>query len=137
MQVKIAAVADYASISEERKLNILGIFSQISATEVPCTQLQMAVVVQFEFEPAETGHRRLGVEIRDEDGQLLLSVDGEGDVPRSPDAEPTVVNQIINLQAVIFPRFGQYDIRVLIDGEPVQTIPFRVVRTSNPNPPGV
>ncbi len=137
MRIKIAAIADYASISEGKKLNILGIFTQIKAAEAPCTHLQMAVVVQFEFEPLEAGQHTLGLVIQDEDGLQILSIDGEGEVPRHPDAEPAVVNQIINLQAITFPRFGQYEVKIIVDGEPVQTVPIRVVRATNPKQDGV
>ncbi len=137
MRVKIAALADYASISEGKKLNILGIFSQINALEVPCVHLQMAVVVQFEFEPFEAGQHTIGLRLQDEDAHMLVSIDGVGNVPTSHDAEPIVVNQIIALPPVTFPRFGQYEFKVTVDGEPLTTIPFRVARSSNPNQIGV
>lgn len=137
MPVKIAALADYASISQEGKLNILGIFGQINASQAPCVHLQMAVVVQFEFQPEEAGRHALGLQLLDEDGRLLLSIDGVGDVPNSPNAEPIVVNQIITLPPVTFPRFGQYEFKVILDGYPVATIPVRVARATNPNQIGI
>ncbi len=131
MRVKIAALADYATISQEKKLSILGIFSQINASDVPCAHPQMVIVVQFEFEPPEAGHEKhFGIELQDEDGRLITSITGTGIIPESKEAEPVVVNQAVTLRNIVFPEFGQYEFKILLDGEPVETLAFRVVRTT-------
>jgi len=37
MRVKLAVLADYASITREGKLNILGIFDEINPQQLPAT----------------------------------------------------------------------------------------------------
>jgi len=61
MQLRIAALADYTNITDNGKLNILGIFSQIHAVSVPATHPQMQFVVQFAFEPIETGDKAIRI----------------------------------------------------------------------------
>ena len=69
MQIRIAALADYTNITESGKLNVLGIFSQIHATQVPAAHPQMQFVVQFAFEPSETGDKKIRIVLQDADGQ--------------------------------------------------------------------
>ncbi len=136
MRVKIAALADYASLSG-KKLNILGIFSVIYANQVPCRHTQMAIVVQFEFDPIESGQKQMRIELRDEDGQEVFSVAGMGMIPAAKEAEPTIVNQIVSLRDTVFPAFGQYDFKVLIDDEPVTTLPVKILPIAKHGPAGV
>ena len=48
MKTRIAVLADYASLSIEHKLNIMGIFTAINAAQTPVVHPQMKLVTQFE-----------------------------------------------------------------------------------------
>ena len=123
MQLRIAALADYTNITDNGKLNILGIFSQIHASTVPATHPQMQFVVQFAFEPVETGEKAIRIALQDDDGNELLAMEGKLSLPRPASADPVVVNQILVLQNVVFPRYGSYEFVIEVDGE---TIPAHV-----------
>src|SRR5215217_3944288 len=48
MEVKLAVLADYANVSQDGKLNIMGIFQEINAPSLPFPLPQMFLVVPFE-----------------------------------------------------------------------------------------
>lgn len=123
MQIRIAALADYINITGNGKLNILGIFSQIFATAVPAQHPQMQFVVQFAFEPAEAGEKRIRICLQDADGKQVLSLDGTANIPHPKGPDPVVVNQVTVLQNVVFPHYGSYEFVIEIDGE---TMPIKV-----------
>lgn len=54
MNVSLALVADYANISREGKLNILGIFDRIAAQSVPAVHSQMQLIMRLEADRAES-----------------------------------------------------------------------------------
>src|SRR5262245_36904659 len=123
MQLRIAALADYTNITESGKLNILGIFSQIHTPSVPAVHPQMQFVVQFAFDPIETGDKTIRIALQDDDGNELLSMQGTMNLAKPSTPDPIVVNQILVLQNIVFPRFGSYEFVIEVDGE---TIPAHV-----------
>lgn len=128
MQIRIAALADYTNITDNGKLNILGIFSQIHASSVPAVHPQMQFVVQFAFDPIETGEKQVRIGLQDEDGNELLAMQGNLNIAKPSAADPVVVNQILVLQNVTFPHFGSYEFVIEVDGEPVPAqIPLDVL----------
>lgn len=132
MQIRIAALADYTNITDNGKLNILGIFSQIHASDVPAVHPLMQFVVQFAFEPHETGNKTIRIALQDADGHELLSMEGRLDIPRPESADPVVVNQILVLQNVVFPQFGNYEFVIELDGEPVPArVPLDILPAQN------
>ena len=133
MQLRIAALADYTNITDNGKLNILGIFSQLHAASVPAVHPQMQFVVQFAFEPIETGEKTIRIVLQDEDGNELLAMQGNLTIPTPNTPDPVVVNQILVLQNVTFPHFGNYEFVIEVDGETIPTqIPLDVLPTNAP-----
>jgi hypothetical protein len=132
MKETIAVLADYASLSIDQKLNILGIFTRIVSRAEPVTHAQMQLVVGYEFEPAEAGRKDMKVVLIDADGRMILSMAGEVNIVPSLPGEPCAINQIIQLNNITFPKFGDYEFQVLINERIESTIPFRVVRLPIP-----
>jgi hypothetical protein len=132
MDVRIAVLADYASLSEGSKLNILGIFTTIYSENVPTVHPQMKLVTSWEFNSSEAGTKNIKIELVDEDGKDILSINGEMRFERSPDGRSTTVNQILNLNNMVFPKFGEYEFRILIDGDTKSTVPLTVAQRSSP-----
>ena len=128
MLIRIAALADYASISLGDKLNILGIFSTIMARAEPAVHGQMQLVVQYEFDPLEAGPKEARVILSGPDGEELVNMHGEILVPRVPRGESAVINQILQLNNVTFPHFGRYEFRVLLNGRLEASVPLAVRR---------
>lgn len=113
----MAFLADEANISQEGKLNVLGIFDRIAAAEFPVVHPRMvfAFRVQADF---SDGGRGFDVQIRlvDEDGGMLFDAAGEINPPIVPPGEFSTANQVFTLVGLTFPRPGVYTFQVTIAG---------------------
>ena len=127
MKETIALLADFASITIDQKLNVLGIFSKIFGPREPVTHSQMQLVVGYEFESTEAGKKDLKIVLLDADGRVLLSMSGEIEVVCAKPGEPCGVNQIVQLSNLTFPKFGDYEFQVLINDRIESHIPFQVI----------
>jgi hypothetical protein len=132
MEVRIGVLADYASVSENNKLNIMGIFTNIIAVAEPVVQPQMMLVAQFEFNSSECGEKHIKIVLVEEDGQDIFSISGKVQIDRAADGGPSMLNQILRLNTIVFPKWGQYEFRIVLDGIMACSIPLRVVRVSTP-----
>ena len=133
MNVRMAVLADYANISRENKLNVMGVFSSIGAPAVPFAHRQMTLVAALEFDSSETGKKGLKIECVNDDGGIVLSITGVMDVPRSADGSPSLILQVMQLNDIVFTMYGTYEFRILLDGFTVCTVPLTVARRTQQN----
>jgi hypothetical protein len=117
MQVKLALLADYANVTAEGKLNILGIFDRINVHELPVVHPQMHLILRLEAHPAERG-RAHNVEIRlhDPDGQTIFEVTGDM-VPQGTGGQTVSTNQILTLNNLHLAKTGGYNFVVLVNND--------------------
>lgn len=128
MNVRIAVLADFASMSVGNKLNILGIFSNINADDVPYAHPNMKLITTLEFESTEAGTKDFAIELVNEDGREIFAINGQLQIEGNPSGESLVVNNILDLNNVTFPEFGYYEFVVLLDSEPACKIPVTITR---------
>lgn len=128
MDVKLAVLADYANVSQDGKLNIMGIFQEINAPSLPFPLPQMYLVLTFEAGPAEFGsEKQLRVVLVDSDGNERMSLEGQVKVPRPlRRGAPAYINEAIGLAGVPFDRAGDYHFAALVGGETKETVPLHV-----------
>jgi hypothetical protein len=126
MQVKLAVLADYANVTGDGKLNILGIFDRINLLQIPAAHPQMHLVLRIEAHPAEL-ERGHDVEIRlhDPEGTTIFEVRGEI-VPRGEPGQTVSTNQILTLNNLQLERVGNYRFVVLINNDVKSEIPLAV-----------
>ena len=108
MQIKLALLADYANVTAEGKLNILGIFDRIAVQEIPAVHPQMHLILRLEAHPAERD-RVHNIEIRlyDPDGQTVFEVKGDI-VPHGTPGQTIATNQILTLNNLQLSKAGGY-----------------------------
>jgi hypothetical protein len=130
MKVALAVLADFASVTQDGKLNILGIFHEVKPPFLPFPFPQMFLVASFEAEPADYGkHHSIRVILRrkNDDGTEILSLDGEMQTPNPTRPGATgYVNQVVGLSGVTFERAGDYLFSILVNGEGKATVPLHV-----------
>ena len=128
MEVTLAVACDYANLSQDGKLNILGVFNEINAPVLPFNIPQMYIVVSTAAEPSEQG-REFPFELLlwGEDGNEILAIQQSLQFPPAPAPGGRVSNnQIIGLAGIPFPTAGDYSFIIRIGGEQRRAISLRV-----------
>ena len=117
MEIKTAVLADTANVSQEGKLNIMGIFNRIHSESFPVTWPCMALVVRLEAHSSEVGSHEITIQITDEDGGKLAKIQGDLDIGGGDDPEdPPHGHIILPIQNAKFFKPGVYSFDILIDG---------------------
>jgi len=138
MDVRLAVLADYANMTPEGKLNIMGIFSMINAPMLPFALPTMYLVVTYAASAAEVGREHvLEVVLMDSEGRRLLSLENALTVP--PGARPGApaeVSAVLCLNGVRFEKADDYQFSILVGGQVKTAVPLRVnepqVKSDNP-----
>lgn len=133
--VPVAVLAEYASVTADGKLNILGIFDTIYGTSLPVETSGLRLVMQMQTEPQDRG-TAVAIAIR------MLDAHGHNLLPHPlqrlivPEQLPPHVNrpQVVEFNGVHFEDFGDYVFTISVNEEEKARVPFRVVR--KPDPPG-
>ncbi|MHB8375342.1 MAG: DUF6941 family protein [Dehalococcoidia bacterium] len=128
MQVKLAVLADFASISREGKLNIMGIFDEINPQQLPVALPIFYVVLSFDTRASEFDTDKvMSIVLQDEDGGVMLRIDQPIHVPRPPrPGTRGTVNGVNALVGLPFERAGNYEFDVMVDGHNETSIRLRV-----------
>lgn len=134
MQVKLALLADYANVTGEGKLNILGIFDRITVQTLPVVHPQMHLILRLEAQPTER-NRTHNIEIRlhDPDGSTVFEVKGDM-VPQGTSVLSSSTNQILTLNNLQLEKTGGYNFVVFVDNDLKAEIPLGVEKVA-PIPP--
>ena len=115
MEVSLGVLADAANVSQDGKLNILGIFNALGAATFPATHPSMNLVVCFEATRAEEGKtKKIEIQLADGDGQKLFTINTQLVVPPGTPGTPIRMNHILALNGIRFPKAGDYVFNVLI-----------------------
>ncbi len=126
MQIKLAVLADYANVTAEGKLNILGIFDRITVTEIPAVHPQMHLILRLEAHPAERGRpHQVEIRLHDPDGATIFEVKGEMK-PQGPIGRAAATNQILTLNNLHLTREGGYNFVVFVNNDLKAEIPLDV-----------
>ncbi len=134
MKVTLAVLADYANITREGKLNILGIFDVIHAQNFPMTHPQMQLVMRFEADIAEAGKtKKLEIKLMDADGKTLFVLNGSFTLGQGQPGEVMVSNQILTINMMKFENPGSYEFKILINDELKAEVPLKVVKYTPPS----
>jgi len=132
MKVEMFVLCD-AATEHMGKMNILGTFDSIHARQVPATHPLCAVAIRLRFERHERGDHRLRVNLIDADGQLVVpSLDAGLQVKFADDVSSYAINLILNLQGIRFTRFGEYSADLILDGQPVASLPLFIRQVPHP-----
>lgn len=136
MDVALFVLADYALYSSDQKLSVMGMFQNLYAVQFPATHPIMYVVTQLRASRAEYGRSfELRIRLLDEDATILLDLPNNLQVqPATIPGHAAIVNNIMVLQAIQFPRPGRYEFSLLIDHDEKATIPLEISLIQPPAP---
>lgn len=116
MKPVFVLLADYANVTPDNKLNVMGIFNIINAASFPARHPAMFLVLKFVPELGDLNQeRKLTFKLEDADAHSIMTL-----------SMPIVVKDagiIVQLNDVVFPRSGSYEFVVYLDDEPVGSAP--------------
>lgn len=123
----MAVLADEANVSQEGKLNVMGIFDRISAADFPVVHPKMVFAFRVESAPGDGGRTfAVRVLLESPEGEVMFEATGEIVPPRVPAGELTTANQVFALVGVQFPTPGMYRFIVSVGDEEMHETPFLV-----------
>lgn len=134
MEVKLALLADYANVSREGKLNVMGIFDTINAPSLPWNHPQMQLVLTFDANPAEWDtQKKVQIKLLDADAHEKLTMGADLKVPRGKSGRNVAINSIITINNLRFDVAGDYVFYILIGEETKKEILLTVNFVSRPD----
>jgi hypothetical protein len=131
MNIEAFLLCDAATDSNG-KLNLLGAFDTFFVAEVPAAHPFCAVVLRLRMDRAEAGEHTITLHLIDEDGKHAMQpLEGRLRVHATPSTTATS-NLILNMQGLKLTRFGEMAFHLMIDGQPVGSLPLYVRKIQAP-----
>lgn len=109
MELILACACDDARVRPDGKLDVIGVFNELSAPGFPAVQDRMTVVFVVRWDPEETGRIPLRADLVDREGRSILTIQGHTDVDaRGPGRARPETRLIMPIENVVFPHAGNY-----------------------------
>lgn len=126
MKLSLQGLCDSANVSQEGKLNILGLFTHIGAHEFPYVHPAMVLVFRLQLLPTEFDkEHKVELTFIDQDGKVLIKLDGTvKSVGHGTSARE--LDQILTINNLVLPGPGNYSFRVNVNGSEIGDIPLIV-----------
>jgi len=133
MKVVFGLVADSAEVAEGGKLNIMGVFGSIKASQFPATHPKMCLVIRFEVLSVEFGTEKdLRIALVGPSGKEAAAMEGKFAVRLDDPSRgaPLMVehDQVIQWNDIVFPEPGGYAFHILVQGDPKGSVPLTLMK---------
>ena len=116
--LRFSAICDDARPSPDGKVDIHGVYHDLSAPGFPAKQERLVLVLVLEWDRSDHGRFLFKADLEDDEGNISLTVEGETEVQSSPEGHPPARSQLIMpMEDVVFPHPGQYNFRVRVKGD--------------------
>lgn len=116
METLLIVVADYANMTGNGKLNIMGIFNELNPPSYPYSHPSLYLIFKLRAALGEYGTKRIAtVKFMDADGHELLSIPQEINIPEIAKGRRPEINGVLALNGLPFPKPGMYNFVLLID----------------------
>jgi hypothetical protein len=140
MHISFAVFADGANLSQEGKLNVLGVFDALAVGGFPAVHPRTHFVVRLKGNVEDAGQHRLSFGWVNPSEEVLWSSDGELNV--APGPNPTFEMDLPIIAVIDLPlnQAGLYTMQVSLDGQLVNEVRLHVSSTAQvvmPPPAGM
>ncbi len=125
----LAVAADYANVASDGKLNIMGIFQEITPQALPAAVSQMYLVISWDAGPAEfASHKTVSITYTGPDpAEQKVSLDTQVVVPEAArPGERVVFHQILDIKGLPTLTTGPHAIYVLSGDDEKARVPLYV-----------
>ncbi|MBX3133944.1 MAG: hypothetical protein KF689_11255 [Gemmatimonadaceae bacterium] len=117
MHVSFALFADSANISQEGKLNILGVFDALQVASLPAVHPRATMVVRLKALPDDVGRHTLGFHWLSPEGDEMWSSSGQLDVGSPPPGATELDVPVIAAIDLPIQVSGTHVMRIVLDGD--------------------
>ena len=131
MHVSFALFADSANISQEGKLNILGVFDALQVASIPAVHPWATMVVRIKALPDDAGRHVLAFSWVGPEGDEMWSSSGELEVGSPPPGATELDVPVIAAIDLPIHAAGTHVMRVALDGDLAAELLLHV-RTGTP-----
>ena len=119
--IRFSAICDDARPTPEGKIDLHGVYSDLSAPGFPAKQDKLVLVLVLEWAPSDEGRYLFKADLEDDEGNISLTIEGETEVRAPAPGHPPSRSQLIMpMEGVVFPHAGQYTFRVKVKGQTLQ-----------------
>lgn len=119
MEKLLLVVADYANMTGNHKLNIMGIFNEINPPTYPYVHPSLYVIFKLRAELGEFGTTRtFTIKLMDADGHEILAIPQDITIPNITKGRRPEVSGVLALNNLSFPAPGMYNFVLLVDRDP-------------------
>jgi len=130
MHISFAVFADGANLSQEGKLNVLGVFDALAVGGFPAVHPRTHFVVRLKGTDDDSGKHRLSFNWVNPAGEILWSSDGELNVSPGPNPGFEMDLPIIAVIDLPLNQSGAYSMQVALDGIVVSEVRLHVSTTA-------
>lgn len=126
MHISFALFADAANLSQEGKLNILGVFDAVQVATLPAVHPRAHLVVRLKGDRSDIGNHSMTLQWINPSGTELWNSGGEIEVTTPP---PTVTEMDFPLIAPVdlpLDSSGGYTMRISLDNQPRAEVRLQV-----------
>jgi hypothetical protein len=121
MHLRFSTVCDDARPTPDGKVDVHGVFHDLSAPGFPAKQDRLVLVLVIEWNREDHGRYLFKADLEDEKGDISLTVEGETEVHRPEADQPPARSQLIMpMEDIVFPHPGQYTFRVKVKGNTLE-----------------
>jgi hypothetical protein len=137
LQVNFTHVCDYASVSQNGKLSVNGIFSNLFALSFPANHPLLYLAFEVGLVHAESGQPiKVRIELVDADGEKIMQAEANLDIPRQgTPGMPLRVPQILALAGLQFRKPGPHSFNIFLNDHLGGQAAFDVGQAPSPQTP--
>lgn len=125
-EVRIAVVCDHALVGQDGKLSLLGIFRNISVSDLPAQHPRMFLVAVLGL---DQGQHAVVVRLLDPEGAPAMPHPPEMTVHSSGAGQD--VNVVVELNNLSFSSYGTYRFDLEVDGRTITALPVSIGQMSS------
>lgn len=137
MKTSVFLIADFANLSVDRKLNVMGVFNQIYATKFPAIHPSMHLVIEIGLEPGESfgPYKMTVLRINENQSEKLKVFENDFSFPQRKGALMPKHTSIIQLRQIGFVAPGTYEFVIHINDRFFNKLPLHLakVKLKKPN----
>jgi hypothetical protein len=126
MKLNFGFICDYASFSENGKLNILGIFKNINGTSVPLVHPQLYIVVNILIDKPGNYKEIIKLVRKEDNTEIITPLEFNLAAPQAADEKKVELGVVGQMNNVKFDKGGEYIFKIILNDEVIGEIPLKI-----------